>query len=70
MNLLVKIYALKNGIFICLFEIIKATETKFCEIREIPRKYTEFRGIFANSVPHTECSEVKKGTEFGVDGIP
>jgi hypothetical protein len=29
-----------------------------------------FRGIFANSVPHMEGTEVKKGTEFRVDGIP
>jgi hypothetical protein len=28
------------------------------------RNYVYFRGIFANSVPHTECTEVKKRRGF------
>jgi hypothetical protein len=61
-------FKIKNLIFSYIFcEKFKVGETKF---REIQRNYTEFRGIFANSEQHTECTEVKKGTEFRFDGMP
>ncbi len=42
------------------------------EIYGIPymKKVTEFSGILANSARNTEETEVKKQTEFRVDGIP
>ena len=49
---------------------------KVTEFREIPRNFTElynteFRGIPRNfSQFRTELTEVKKQTEFRVDGIP
>jgi hypothetical protein len=55
-----------------LFEKFKVSEKEFAkllqnsaEVNGIPQ-----HGIFANSVHHTEGTEVKKGTEFRVDGIP
>jgi hypothetical protein len=51
---------------------ILQTSAKFLGIvlNSATRNSAYFRGIFANSVPHTEGTEVKKGTEFRVDRIP
>jgi hypothetical protein len=82
MTLIVTIYALKMvdikknlNIFICLLKKSKLQKQNFAKFRIITRTSTvrnsvEFRVIFTNSVPYTECTEVKKVTGFRVDGIP